>query len=672
MRSRPSAIIAPYQFDNGKVPCCVDDRGSDPVPENDSHGEQTFGDHCAVADPAARVRARARLQARADARDQLMRERGAQGVDQRLAFDRHIDTHRIERTPPALGNTVLPLFCGASIAVAAGRAGHRNRQRDFARFARLQTHAVGHRAGRETGRISHGGGRWPCCSREMRCRHPAIEGRGERDVRRTFRVHAFAASDADDCAVDGERFDPADAAGGVEKLARWIDLERLHRQRQCVIANDRSGVAHNVACDQLRTLRRAVGECRDPQLRRVMRPVDAGNRQIAVLQRLRDRRVRPAQQLAIDDHERFDAETALPHFDRAVFADQPLLGAAVDAEDRPVRLLAAETAWKQPTRRLLRDRRHEIVRMRGEGQRLDPHFAQGIARTRTIAQFDREMSRFRFRQRDPVATSIAARDHAQFAPMSAIVGHLHGIIGGLRGFGPVEAQPAEFGVAAQIEGQPLDAFAGMPSGAGIAVDRPLRFAARRGCGCAHDLGQGAILRQRREGQCIETDFTFAACAVVDGELELGAAAQLRIRARPPGLADMPAFVAHRCPLMRIDILRSIHPPDVVATGIDQFELQIVGGRFAAQPEIEAVIVGVLDVEIALDADVTGDAVEVVVEAEPAAFGADAAADLGRGDDAPGSCVVEGIQKNSGILCLRAAKRHRQTDHDAVSKQNHVG
>lgn len=30
---------APYQFDSGKVPCCVDRRGSDPVPENDSHGE---------------------------------------------------------------------------------------------------------------------------------------------------------------------------------------------------------------------------------------------------------------------------------------------------------------------------------------------------------------------------------------------------------------------------------------------------------------------------------------------------------------------------------------------------------------------------------------------------------------------------------------------------------
>ena len=30
---------APYQFKNGKVPCCADQRGSDPVPENDSHGE---------------------------------------------------------------------------------------------------------------------------------------------------------------------------------------------------------------------------------------------------------------------------------------------------------------------------------------------------------------------------------------------------------------------------------------------------------------------------------------------------------------------------------------------------------------------------------------------------------------------------------------------------------
>jgi hypothetical protein len=33
---------APYQFENGKIPCCVDARGSDPTPENDSHGQFAF------------------------------------------------------------------------------------------------------------------------------------------------------------------------------------------------------------------------------------------------------------------------------------------------------------------------------------------------------------------------------------------------------------------------------------------------------------------------------------------------------------------------------------------------------------------------------------------------------------------------------------------------------
>ena len=37
--------FAPYQFENGKVPCCVDYRGSDPVPENDSHGQLIYLAH---------------------------------------------------------------------------------------------------------------------------------------------------------------------------------------------------------------------------------------------------------------------------------------------------------------------------------------------------------------------------------------------------------------------------------------------------------------------------------------------------------------------------------------------------------------------------------------------------------------------------------------------------
>ncbi|HEX4780081.1 MAG TPA: discoidin domain-containing protein [Usitatibacter sp.] len=34
-----AAWFAPRLFESGKVPCCVDARGADPVPENDSHGE---------------------------------------------------------------------------------------------------------------------------------------------------------------------------------------------------------------------------------------------------------------------------------------------------------------------------------------------------------------------------------------------------------------------------------------------------------------------------------------------------------------------------------------------------------------------------------------------------------------------------------------------------------
>jgi hypothetical protein len=34
--------FAPFQFPSGKVPCCVDRRGADPVPEHDSHGELVY------------------------------------------------------------------------------------------------------------------------------------------------------------------------------------------------------------------------------------------------------------------------------------------------------------------------------------------------------------------------------------------------------------------------------------------------------------------------------------------------------------------------------------------------------------------------------------------------------------------------------------------------------
>lgn len=36
------AWYAPFQFESGRVPCCVDDRGADPTPEHDSHGQLVY------------------------------------------------------------------------------------------------------------------------------------------------------------------------------------------------------------------------------------------------------------------------------------------------------------------------------------------------------------------------------------------------------------------------------------------------------------------------------------------------------------------------------------------------------------------------------------------------------------------------------------------------------
>jgi hypothetical protein len=50
---------ATHQYDDGKVPCCVDKRGSDPVPENDSHGEFVFlaAEYLRIAQDRATVEA---------------------------------------------------------------------------------------------------------------------------------------------------------------------------------------------------------------------------------------------------------------------------------------------------------------------------------------------------------------------------------------------------------------------------------------------------------------------------------------------------------------------------------------------------------------------------------------------------------------------------------------
>src|SRR3546814_3102278 len=82
-----------------------------------------------------------------------------------------------------------------------------------------------------------------------------------------------------------------------------------------------------------------------------MLPRHVRDRQVAVLQRLRNFHVGPAGQLVSMHDERLDPEAAPRYLDRSIFSDQPLVAAGVDADDGPVRLLAAEAARKQAMRR---------------------------------------------------------------------------------------------------------------------------------------------------------------------------------------------------------------------------------------------------------------------------------------------------------------------------------
>ena len=85
--------FAPFQYPSGAVPCCVDRRGADPVPEHDSHGELIF----AIAETWRYTRDRAFL------------ERMFPHVERAVA---HMDTLRAQRRTPEYASGEKQLFYG--------------------------------------------------------------------------------------------------------------------------------------------------------------------------------------------------------------------------------------------------------------------------------------------------------------------------------------------------------------------------------------------------------------------------------------------------------------------------------------------------------------------------------------------------------------------------------
>ncbi len=324
-----------------------------------------------------------------------------------------------------------------------------------------------------------------------------------------------------------------------------------------------------------------------------------------------------------------------------------------------------------------RDGLDHLVGRGRERQRQHLQFGQAEGIVRPFGGQHAHVARLGFRQRDPVGAAIAIDHRARIAPLHAVVGQLHQVVAGLLARLPHQLEPAELAHAVQVQGQLRRRGrieVRIPGRVRIAVHRQRSAAAAvggRGAGRAGERA-GVLRRQRGEGERIEAHRTLAAGVVVDRVLQLGAMAQRLVRVRPPGLVDLALAIGHRRPLAGKVVGRPIDPPHVVARGIGELELQIVGRRGPAQLEVEAIVVRIVQRHLALQPRIAGHAVVVVVQAQRlAAIGpghrAQARGDLVGGHHLPGGRIVERIEHaRLRLRRPRQAKRDQESDKRAAT------
>ncbi|MNV16690.1 hypothetical protein D3C71_1074590 [compost metagenome] len=624
-----------------------------------AHAQQALGNHRPVADPAARVGPRAGLDARPDARDQHVRQRSAQGVGQRLAGGGHLQGHLVQLGAPHRGHGLLGL---GRVEVTGHRPGTGLRQHhgNLAALARLQRPAVQQRAGGQAGRVPHFGGGGQLAAGQVHDLQLAVESGGKGGIGRLRRVQARSAVDLDIGGVHRQVVDAAEATDGIEELRGRVDLPRAHGQGQGVLVGDLVRVAQGVAADQLGLVRAALDEAGHGQCGLVMAPVHAGDRQVVVLQRLGAGHVGPAQQLlAVHHDERLDAEAGLGHFQRAILADQCLLASAIQAQQGPVRLLATEPAWHRAARQVGADRADEIIGGSGKVQRFERNVTDAVAPARAALEVKAQIARLGIGQRQPVAVATASDHFAHFLPAASVLGGAHHVAGGLQAGQPLDHRTAELAHLVQVQ---ADGLVGHATADPDRVRLAIGNAALQGGGGIgdHRRGQrrGIHRRQPLQGEAVETDRALATDLAVDRELHRRAAAERCFLARAPGLVDLAGAVLHRAPRLGEGVAGPVDPPHVVAAGIDQLELQVVGRRIAAQLQAELVIGRVLDAQLAADADIAGDVVEIVVQAQRAPtttadHAAQRTADLVGDHQLPGRHVVEAVQH---LRCRQRGRR----------------
>ena len=490
---------------------------------------------------------------------------------------------------------------------------------------------------------------------------------------RTQQTQARSAVDGDGVAGPGERADRRRPAPQVQELAGRIDLERPHRQHQGRAAFLRGAIGQPVARHQARAAGLAHGEGGDAQLPVVAAPGDRGHRQATVGQGLLRGDVGPGQQLPVHLQERFDAELAGAGLQRAVAAEQPFLGIAVQAHHRPVDLLVQQAPGKHAAPGVGGHGGEEGLAAGRERQGLDRHLAQrGRRPGRAPPQPQPQIAGLRLGQEEVIAVAAPADGRPQQRPALPVQRSLQRVVGrpplGL----PVENQAAELAARAQVQLQGRGRIVGrrFPPGRRIAVHRRGRLMPR-------DEGRRPRQRRRRRPgrhrqrhqlEVVDPHGAAAAAAGGDGELDGRDPAQLAAPLRPPGEGDLPLAEGDRLPRVRPGHVPLHVPPDVLAAAVDQLEFQVVDRRLAPQPESEGVVLRQGEIHFAAD-DGVATAGEGEVQAQGAALGPEFASHvepdpvgrMGR----PGQVILEVVDDDDRVAAVRAAERQQQRhDHPA--------
>ena len=293
--------------------------------------------------------------------------------------------------------------------------------------------------------------------------------------------------------------------------------------------------------------------------------------------------------LAVDDQEGLERADARHGLERAVFAEQRRGATAVDAEHRPVRLLAeigarvrgrAETPWR--------------ARRRRRWHRRGPQLELGQRHDLASRLVDLDANEARFGIGQPVRLQVAARavDAADVAPVLAIVGEVDGIARRCRAASPAQREHAELARHAVVDRQHRrrSARSAGCQSVSAAVDGVRSVVTRqRGVAVAVGAGCGALAGNSRSSSRSKQTLPLPAplprrdheldrlrCAAACGR----PSAPRRTRSRA-GETSGSASRAERGTRV------VAAPPDVGAGRIDELHLQRVRRRIAAHVSARA-------------------------------------------------------------------------------------